>query len=61
MVKSYYISPMRANATVEELMTGNFIRIDDYTYCELSKAPRGRRVMRKFINEQETESIKIYS
>ena len=61
MIKSYYISPLRANAMIEETMTGNTIVIGDYTYAEVSRAPRGRRVLRKLVKEDGTEQIKIYS
>lgn len=61
MTKSYYISPMRANALIEETMTGNTITIGDYTYAEVSRAPRGRRVLRKLIKEDGSEQIKIYA
>ena len=61
MAKSYYISPMKANALIEETMTGNSIKIGDYTYVELSRAPRGRRVVRKLTKEDGSEQIKIYS
>lgn len=61
MVKSYYISPMRSNAMIEETMTGTTIVIDQKTYAELSRAPRGKRVIRKLVKEDGTEQIRIYS
>ena len=61
MVKSYYISPMRANAMIEETMTGTTIVIDQKTYAELSRAPRGKRVIRRLVKEDGTEQIRIYS
>lgn len=61
MVKSYYISPMRANAMIEETMTGTTIVIDQKTYAELSRAPRGKRVIRKLVKEDGSEQIRIYS
>ena len=61
MIKSYYISPMKANAMIEETMTGTTIKVDGYTYAEVSRAPRGRRVMRKLSKEDGSEQIKIYS
>lgn len=61
MEKSYYISPMKANAIIEETMTGTTIVVDGRTYAEVSRAPRGRRVMRKFTKEDGSEQIKIYS
>lgn len=61
MTKSYYISPMRANAMIEETMTGTTIVINERTYAEVSRAPRGRRVLRKLVKEDGSEQIKIYS
>lgn len=61
MIKRYYISPMKANAMIEETMTGNTIKLDGYTYAEVSRAPRGRRVLRKLSKEDGSEQIKIYS
>ena len=61
MTKSYYISPMRANAMIEETMTGTTIVIEGRTYSELSRAPRGRRIIRVLLKEDSSEQIKIYS
>lgn len=61
MLKSYYISPMKINAMIEETTTGNSIKIGEYTYVELSRAPRGRRVTRRLAKEDGSELIKIYS
>lgn len=61
MIKTYYISPMKANAMIEETMTGNTITLDGYTYAEVSRAPRGRRVLRKLLKEDGTEQIRIYA
>jgi len=60
MIKSFYISPMRSNAMIEETMTGNTIVIDGLTYSEVSRAPRGKRVLRKLVKEDGSEQIKIY-
>ena len=61
MKKLYYISPMRANAMIEETMTGNTVIVDGYTYAELSRAPRGKRIVRKLSKEDGSEQIRIYS
>lgn len=61
MEKKYYISPMRANAMIEETMTGNTIIVEGRTYSELSRAPRGKRVIRKLSKEDGSEQIRIYS
>jgi hypothetical protein len=52
---------MKANAMIEETMTGNTITLDGYTYAEISRAPRGRRVLRKLSKEDGSEQIKIYA
>lgn len=61
MIKSYYISPMRSNAMIDETMTGTSIVIEGKTYAELSRAPRGKRVIRKLSKEDGSEQIRIYS
>lgn len=61
MIKSYYISPMRSNAMIDETTTGTTIVIEGKTYAELSRAPRGKRVLRKLSKEDGSEQIRIYS
>ena len=61
MIKSYYISPMRSNAMIDETMTGTTIVIEGKTYAELSRAPRGKRVIRRLLKEDSSEQIRIYS
>lgn len=60
MAKSYYISPMRANAMIEETMTGQTIVIDGMTYAEVSRPPRGKRILRKLSSIEGEEKIRIY-
>jgi len=60
MIKSFYISPMRSNAMIDETMTGTTIKIDGLTYAEVSRAPRGKRIIRKLSKEDGSEQIKIY-
>lgn len=60
MAKSYYISPMRANAMIEETMTGRTIIIDEKTYAEVSRPPRGKRILRKLQSVEGEEKIRIY-
>jgi len=60
MIKSFYISPMRSNAMIDETMTGSTIKIDGLTYAEVSRAPRGKRLIRKLSKEDGSEQIKIY-
>ena len=60
MAKSYYISPMRSNAIIEETMTGQTIVIDGMTYAEVSRPPRGKRILRKLQSVEGEEKIRIY-
>lgn len=61
MEKSYYISPMRSNAMIDETMTGTTIVIEGKTYAEITRAPRGKRVIRRLSKEDGSEQIRIYS
>jgi len=61
MVKTFYISPMRSNAMIDEIMTGSSIKVEGRTYHQLSRAPRGKRIMKRLINMDESEKIVIYS
>lgn len=60
MIKSCYISPMRSNALIDETMTGKTIVVDGLTYAEVSRPPRGKRIIRKLTNLEGTEKIRIY-
>lgn len=60
MIKSSYISPMRSNAMIEETMTGRTIVVDGMTYAEVSRPPRGKRIIKKLSNLEGTEKIRIY-
>jgi hypothetical protein len=61
MVKSFYISAMRSNAIIDELMTGSSIKIEGRTFYELSRAPRGKRIFKRLRSLDEKEKIVIYS
>lgn len=52
---------MKSNALIDETMTGNTIVVEDRTYAEISRAPRGKRLLRKLQNVEGTESIRIYT
>jgi len=60
MIKSYYISPMRSNAMIDETMTGKSIVIEGLTYSEISRPPRGKRIIRKLSSVEGSEKIRIY-
>lgn len=61
MVKSFYISAMRSNAMIDELMTGTSIKLEGRTYHQLTRAPRGKRIFKKLISLDESEKLVIYS
>jgi hypothetical protein len=45
----------------DTVIPGNHIKINGYTFEQVSRAPRGRRITRKLINEEKQERIVIYS
>lgn len=51
---------MRSNALIDETMTGKTIVVDGLTYAEVSRPPRGKRIIRKLTNLEGTEKIRIY-
>ena len=60
MTKLFFIPESRMNAAIAETtMTGQHIRIDDYVYLQLSRSPRGKRIVRKL--QRGDERILIYS
>lgn len=62
MSKLFYISPMRLNAAIAEtVISGHHIKIGEYTYVRLTRAPRGKRIIRKLSNLENSERIVIYS
>lgn len=61
MKKSFYISSMRSNAMIDELMTGSSIKLEGRTYNQLIRAPRGKRILRRLMNMDESEKIVIYT
>ena len=61
MTKQYYISRQRVNARISDsLVEGYPVKIGDYTYERISRAPIGRRVLKKFRSLDEQEQIVIY-
>ena len=61
MLKSFYISAMRSNAMIDDLMTGSSIKLEGRTYQQLSRAPRGKRIIKRLRSLDEREKIVIYS
>lgn len=46
---------------IDETMTGTTVVIEGKTYAELSRAPRGKRVVRRLMKQDGTQQIRIYS
>lgn len=46
---------------IDETMTGMTIVIDGLTFAEVSRAPRGKRIIRRLVKEDGSEQIRIYS
>lgn len=62
MVKrSYYISPSKSNAMIDETMTGSHIVYEGRTYNQISRAPRGKRVLQRFTSVGGNEKLVIYT
>ena len=61
MKKLYFISKMRSNAIIDDTMTGESIKLEGRNYYRLTRAPRGRKIFRRFLNSNESERIVIYS
>lgn len=60
MKKSYYISPMRSNAMIDETMTGSSIVYDGRTYSEITRSPRGKKIIKKFLKQDNSEKLVLY-
>lgn len=62
MNKLMFVPATKINAVISEtVIPGSHITINGYTYEQVSRAPRGRRITRKLINEDKQERIVIYS
>ena len=61
MEKLLFLAKSRLNAsTSETVIDGSHIDIDGYTYERVSKTPRGKRILRKLINEDLQQRLVIY-
>lgn len=61
MTKLYYISRQRVNARISDsVVEGYPIKIGEYTYELISRAPVGRRVLKKYRSLDDTKQIVIY-
>jgi len=62
MNKEYYISRQRMNARISDsVIEGQHIQIGEYVYEKVSRAPIGRRVVQRLINEDTNTRITIYA
>ena len=62
MEKLIYVSALRINAKVSEIVVPGYpIVIDGYTYERVSRAPLGRRKLRTLISQDSQEKLVIYS
>jgi len=62
MIEKYFISRLKINAKTSELVIpGEHITLNNYTYEQLSRKPKGRSIFRKLLNEQNQERFVIYA
>jgi len=62
MNREYYISSWRMNHRISEShIDGSHIVVDGIVYEQVSRAPIGRRVVRRLINEDTNTRISIYN
>jgi len=62
MQKLFFILGSKINASIADtVIPGQHISLDGYQYQQLTRAPRGKRIIRKLINEDKQERIVIYN
>jgi len=62
MNKLMFVPAVKMTAVISDtVIPGKHITINGYTFEQVSRAPRGRRITRKLINEDKQERIVIYS
>lgn len=62
MNKLFYVPATKINARIADTVVEGYpIIIDGYQYEKVSRAPRGRRILRKLLNVESQEQIVIYS
>lgn len=62
MNKLFYVPATKINARIADTVVEGYpIKIDGYQYEKVSRAPRGRRILRKLLNVESQEQIVIYS
>jgi len=61
MKKQFFISPSKINAKIPETsILSSFITIGDYTFQELAKPPKGRRIIKRYVKEDDSVRLNIY-
>lgn len=61
MIKLYFIPATKINARISEtVLTGYHIKIDGFTFEQVSKRPFGKTLRRSLVNEAKQERILIY-
>lgn len=61
MNNEYYISTWRMNHRISETVVDGYpIKVEGIIYEKVSKAPAGRRVIRRLLNTNTNTRIKIY-
>ena len=62
MNREYYISRQRMNARISDtVIPGMHINVKGYEYERVSKAPVGRRIVSRLLNEETKTRITIYA
>lgn len=62
MNELYYFPKVRVNAKIAELVNpGNHIEIDNYTFENLIRKPKGRSIARRLTSMDEQTKIIIYA
>ena len=62
MKELYFIKPYKVNhKTVDNLIEGGHITLEDRRYEQLSTKPRGRSIFKKLLSMDEKTRLVIYS
>jgi|TARA_R110000796_G_scaffold8846_5_gene30097 hypothetical protein len=62
MKKEYYIAKSRMNGKISDTMIeGQGISVEGYSYELISRAPAGRRAVRRLVSEELNTRITIYA
>lgn len=62
MNKLFYVPATKINARIADTVVEGYpIMIEGYQYEKVSRAPRGRKILRRLLNMETQERIVIYS